>query len=396
MQVTVFLLATVIQWASAANITCELCENENFEVETDACYVTKVISLEKDEPLNFTASGSMNLSNVTSVLFTPTGQLQSNITEIPKDVFRVFPQLRKLDIRGTIQHIDSDDFLNAQNLLHLTLNNQLECITSRTFVHALNLSTLTLSRNRISRIEDFAFYGLDALGQLTLLKNQLTSLTRHTFAGLEKLNYLNLRDNNIETIEDGTFDLPMLSELILSKNRLKQFSDNIFNRAPLQRLTVDNNALETIGKSMYRLVSVNRIIMYQNKIRDIDIIEFAKLPELTALWLRDSGFGFGNQTLAHYQPTASKLNYLEISANHLSGAEDLQKLQLFPQLKTLNIDDNDYVSLDLGNRTIHEIIPELETLHLSRNRWNCTWLKPILEQTRADSIRTVLSECELS
>lgn len=363
-------------------------------MEIDACYVTKVITLEKDEPLNFTATGSMNLYNVTAVLFTPAGQLQSNITEIPTDVFRVFPQLRKLEIRGTIQHIESDDFLNAHNLRHLTLNNQLECITSRTFMHAMNLSTLTLSRNRINRIEDYAFEGLETLGQLTLLKNQLTSLNRHTFVGLRKLNYLNLRDNNIETIEDGTFDLPMLSELILSKNRLRHFTDHIFDGAPLQRLTVDNNALETIGKSLYGLVSVNRIIMYQNKIRDIDIIEFAKLPELTALWLRDSGFRFGNQTLSKYQPTASKLNYLDISANHLTGTEDLQKLQLFPQLKSLTIDDNEYVAFELANRRVHEIFPELETLHVSRNRWNCTWLRPILEQTRADSIRTVSSECE--
>lgn len=388
-------MAVVPRTATAANITCELCENENFQVEVDACYVTKVISLQKDEPLNFTVSGSMMLSNVTAVLFTPSGQLQSNITEIPKDVFRVFPQLRKLEIRGTIQHIDSDDFIDARNLRHLTLNNQLECLTSHTFAHAMNLSTLTLSRNRINRIEDFAFEGLQELGQLTLLKNQLTTLTRNTFVGLQKLNYLNLRDNNIETIEDGTFNLPQLSELILSKNRIRQFSDDIFVGAPLQRLTIDNNALETIGKSMYRLFSVNRIIMYQNKIRDIDIIEFSKLPELTALWLRDSGFRFGNQSLVRYRPTASKLNYLDISANHLSGAEDLQKLQLFPQLKTLTIDDNEYVSFDSCNRTIHEIFPELETFHLSRNRWNCTWLKPVLEQTRADSIRTVIgSECE--
>lgn len=386
------------QWASAANITCELCENENYQIEIDACYVTKAITLVKDEPLNFTVT-STTASNITAVMFTPNGQLQSNITEVPKEIFRIFPQLRKLEIRGNVQRISVDDFMGARNLRHLTLNNQLECISSRVFVHALNLSSITLSRNRINRIEDNAFDGLYELEQLTLSKNQLKSLSQSTFTGLQKLIYLNLRDNEIDTIEDGTFQLPNLNEIILSKNRLKVLSDRIFDGAPnLQRLTIDNNALENIGKSMYGLVHANRIIMYQNKIRDIDIIEFAKLPELSALWLRDSGFTFGNQTLDSYQPTESKVNYLDISYNHLSDQNDLQRLRIFKELKTVTLDDNEYVEFNLDNRTVHQLFPALETLHLSRNRWNCTWLKPVVDKAIKDHIRTVLnpSECGLS
>lgn len=387
------------QWTNAANITCELCENENYQIEIDACYVTKAITLAKDEPLDFTVT-STSASNITAVLFTPVGQLQSNITEVPKEIFRIFPQLRKLDIRGNVQQISRDDFIDAKNLRFLTLNNQLECISSRVFMHAMNLSSLTLSRNRISRIEDNAFEGLALLEQLTLSKNQLKSLNRSTFAGLNKLIHLNLRDNDIDTIEDGTFaNLPNLSELILSKNRVNTLSDQIFNGAPmLQRLTIDNNALESIGRSMYGLIHANRIIMYQNKIRDIDIIEFAKLPELSALWLRDSGFTFHpNRTLDDYhQLTESKLNYLDISYNHLNDAHDLQRLKIFKELKTLTLDDNEYVNFHMDNRTVHEMFPALETLHLSRNKWNCTWLKPVVDQATVDHIRTVLNagECE--
>ncbi|XP_031628171.1 slit homolog 3 protein-like [Contarinia nasturtii] len=386
-----------LQTVNAANITCELCENENYQIEIDACYVTKPITLVKDEPLIFTVT-STSASNITSVLFTPkNGQLQSNITEVPREIFRIFPQLRKLEIRGNVQSISSDDFTDAKNLRHLTLNNQLECLSSHVFTYASNLSSITLSRNRISRIEDNAFDGLFVLEQLTLSKNELKSLSRLMFAGLTKLNYLNLRDNDIDTIEDGTFDLPELSELILSKNHLKTLSDHIFQGAPLlQRLTIDNNNLETIGRSMYNLKHANRIIMYQNKIRDIDIIEFAKLPELCALWLRDSGFTFRNRTIDQYQPSNSKVNYLDISYNHLSDPNDLQRLQIFKELKTITLDDNEYVHIELGNQTIHEIFPVLETFHMSRNKWNCTWLKPVVEQATKDRIRTVLNtaECE--
>lgn len=394
LQVAIIASSVYVGRANAANITCELCENENFQIEIDACYVTKPITLAKDEPLNFTVT-STTPSNITAVLFTPAGpNAQSNITDVPKDIFRIFPRLRKLEIRGNIQQIGTGDFVNARNLQHLTLNNQLECIPSRVFVHALNLTSITLSRNRIRSIDDFAFDGLFLLEQLTLSKNQLTALNRSMFVTLPKLNYLNLRDNDIAEIEDGTFNLPNLSELILSKNRLKQLSDQIFNGAPILRLTIDNNALESIGKSMYGLVHVNRIIMYQNRIRDIDIIEFSKLPELSALWLRDSGFSFGNKSIDEYQPGQSKVNYLDISNNRLRDKDDIRKLQIFKQLKTLTIDDNEYVEFDMGNQTVHDIFPVLETFHLSRNKWNCTWLKPILEQTRNDHIRTVLSECE--
>lgn len=394
LQVAIIVSSVCINKANGANITCELCENENYQIEIDACYVTKPITLVQDEPLNFTVTSTIT-TNITSVLFTPNGPTtQSNITEIPKEIFRIFPRLRKLEIRGSIQRIITSDFVNARNLQHLTLNNQLECIPSRVFVHALNLTSITLSRNRIRTIENFAFDGLFLLEQLTLSKNQLTALNRSMFATLPKLNYLNLRDNDIAEIEDGTLALPNLSELILSKNRLKTLSDQIFNGAPLLRLTIDNNALETIGQSMYSLVHVNRIIMYQNKIRDIDIIEFSKLPELSALWLRDSGFNFGNKSSDDYQPGQSKVNYLDISANRLRDKDDFLKLQIFKQLKTLTIDDNEYVEFNTNNRSIHDIFPVLDTFHLSRNKWNCIWLKPIMEQARTDHIRTVLSECE--
>lgn len=375
------------------DITCELRENENFQTENDACYVVEVITVNKGDTLNFILK-ERKLTDITAILFVPPGQKQSNITFIPTEIFEIFPQLRKLELKANIQKLNKEDFLRANHLEHLTVNNDLEILTERVFLFAQNLTSLILSKNRIAQIEDYAFLGLNQLEQLGLGKNHLTSLKRHTFAGLTKLNFLNLRDNSIESIDDGAFDLPSLTELTLSKNNIKRLSDQIFDGAPLLRnINIDNNELEQIGTSLYRLQNALRIVLYQNKITDLNLREFAKLPELTALWLRDSGFKFDNESVETYQPTQSKLTYLDISSNNLSNNENLKKLVLFTHLKTLALDGNQFTEINFGDRSIKQQFPELETIHLSQNKWNCRWLEKTLEELKRDHIRPVSSEC---
>lgn len=384
-----------IRSAHGANIPCELRENENFQIEIDACYVIELITLERGEPLNFTVK-SNTVSNITAVLFVPPGVIQLNITFVPSELFVIFPRLKKLELRAKIDTLNATDFTNATHLQHLTLNNQISVVPTRIFSLARNLTSITLSKNRITRIEDHAFDGLDKLEQLVLGKNLLTSLNRLAFAGLPKLNFLNLRDNDIESIEDGTFALPNLGELTLSKNRLKTLSDRIFDGAPLLRnIAIDNNNLEQIGQSMTNLPNATRIVLYQNKISDIDIMALARLPELTTLWLRESGFSFGNRSLDQFETVSfdSKVTYLDISANNLNDKDDFKRLTIFKQLKTLMLDGNKYTEFDLGNRTVRQHFPDLETFHLSQNKWNCEWLRPLLTQLTNDHIRPVSSDC---
>lgn len=386
---TLLIICVYIEQTHGANVTCELRENENFQIEIDACYVIELITLEQNEHLNFTVK-SNSVNNITAVLFVPPGQLQLNITFVPNELFVIFPQLRKLELRAKVEQLVASDFVNAKNLQHLTINNQIEVVPSYVFANAKNLTSIILSKNRIHHIENNAFAGLDRLEQLGLGKNQLKDLNRTNFAGLPKLNYLNLRDNAIETIEDGTFALPSLGELILSKNKLRTLSDHIFDGAPvLRNIAIDNNALEHIGLSMYKLHNAARIVLYQNKIEDIDILEFSKLPELTTLWLRESGFNFSNRSIDQYQPHGSKVTYLDISANNLSDNDDFKKLAIFKELKTLVLDGNQYKEINLGNRTIREQFPDLETIHLSQNKWNCEWLRRTLDELKNDHIRPV-------
>lgn len=377
----------------SVDIICELHENENFQVEKEACYVSEVISINKGDSLNFIVN-ERNLSDITSVLFTPAAQKQTNITFIPTQIFEIFPQLHKLDLQASINSLNRADFARATSLQQLTINNDLEIIPERVFFFARNLTSLVLAKNHITQIEDYAFSGLSYLETLALAKNGLTTLRRHTFSGLPKLSVLNLRDNSIQTIEDGTFDLPALTELNLSKNNLTTLSDNIFICAPLLKIiNIDTNQLERVGTSLYGLQNAVRIIIYQNKITDLDLLAFSKLPELTALWLRDSGFKFDNKSVESYQTSQSKLTYLDISYNNLSNNENFRKLVSFPHLKTLNIDGNQFTEINIGNQTFRQFFPELETIHLSNNKWNCKWLEKALEDLKRDNIRPVSSGC---
>lgn len=355
--------------------------------------MNELITLERNEPLNFTVT-STSIENITAVQFTPPNNVQLNITFVPTELFVIFPNLKKLELRAKIETVNANDFRNAQNLEQLTLNNQLQRIPARIFSLAKKLNNLVLSRNRIDTIEDFAFDGLDNLEQLGLAKNQLTSLKRYTFAGLTKLVNLNLRDNDISTIEDGAFSLPKLDELYLSKNRLKTLSDRIFDGTPLLRnINLDNNNLQQFGTSFYGLKNAARLVIYLNEIHDIDIIALANMPELTTLWMRESGFSFGNKSLDQFQFNNTKVTFLDISANHLSDPNDFQRIAVFRQLKTLNLDGNDYVELNLLNRTMRQYFPDLENIHLSQNKWNCDWFRPVLEQLISDHIRPVSTEC---
>lgn len=390
------LFGNGIGGAQSVNIPCELRENENFQIEIDACYVIELIELESaDEQLEFTVKSNV-VENITAVSFVPPGQIQLNITFVPTALFTIFPKLKKLELQARIEALNASDFTNATHLQHLTLNNQIEVLPTRIFALAQNLTSITLSKNRISRIEDYAFDGLEHLEQLMLGKNLLRSLNRLAFAGLPKLNFLNLRDNDIETIEDGTFALPNLGELTLSKNKLKTLSDHIFDGASLLRnIAIDNNELEQVGHSLHNLPKATRIVLFQNKIHDLDIIALARLPELTTLWLRESGFSFGNRSLDEYEleSRSSKVSYLDISANNLYDKDDLKRLTIFKELKTIMLDGNKYTEWDLGDKTMREHFPDLETFHLSQNKWNCDWLRPVLTQLINDHIRPVSSDC---
>lgn len=126
----------------------------------------------------------------------------------------------------------------------------------------------SLYGNEISDIEPNSFFGLNRLQWLSLQFNQLSALHRQTFVGLPLLFAFHFTGNKIELIEDGAFEfeLPSLQWPQLYENHLRQLSDAPFAQVP------------KLG-----------IVLGKNRIDNIDLAAFEKLPELMALTLGRSG-----------------------------------------------------------------------------------------------------------
>lgn len=290
-----------------------------------------------------------------------------------------------------LRELDSDSFTNAMSLnsLHL-IRNKLKIVRRNVFstqssLHALR--TLSLSRNEISEIEPYSFQGLNRLFELNLQNNRLKMIRRHTFVGLPSLGILDLQDNEIETIEDEAFDLPALELLYLGKNKLRRLSDAVFDRMPLLTIKLNNNELEHIGRSLYGSPTITFISLEGNRIQDIDLVAFAKMSSLKLLTLTHSGFKFATTRIVDGEQWNSALERLEIADNNLTDPMELNKLQLFPKLKVLNLNGNAYTNLEIGgNRTLKDVLPSLETVSLLRLRINSDNLLTIRQQLKTDHV----------
>lgn len=306
------------------------------------------------------------------------------IDYIPSKIFTYFTNLPSFQFSSKTKLIPEKSFEHASKLEIVYLSNNIESIRAGDFTGAKKLKSLTLSNNKITTIDDNAFSGPDELHLLNLYGNKLTVIRRNMFAGLSKLQSLILDANEIHTIEDGALSLPSLSYLSLNKNKLKTLSDMIFvGLNNLKDIDLNKNQLEHIGKSLNVLSNVEQINLKNNKIDDIDLIEIAKLPKLTKLWLTKSGFVFKNWK-DEKLPTGSSLQTLDIGNNKLSDASELINLKILSNLETLILNSNPYTSFDWP--TIKDILPKLKKLYLVRTQISSDLLKKLTNDLKANGI----------
>lgn len=289
---------------------------------------------------------------------------------LPENLFHTFPSLTQVISKNTgIRSVQQNLFVNASNLKDLDLeSNKLTVLEATTFSHASELNLLNLANNQIAEIQDNTFQGLNKLSKLSLSGNQIKQLKKSTFLGLESLQKLDLDSNKIETVEDGALNLPQLRELTLGHNKLKLLADGLFSRTPLLKVAdFRNNELLNIGEAFANCQSLIWLnLENNNQLTDLKLSKFVNLPALRAVSLKNSGFRIVEDEPKPDLVVVSRLERLGLPNNHLSNPNIFRHLSIFPQLKYLYLQNNDFTHFN-DVKELRSYLPKLERINLKNN-----------------------------
>lgn len=373
---------------------------------------------------------------------------ESQMPFIPHGIFRYLTGIRQFDISFTGIEVVHRDFEGAKNLMFLTMtNNNLTELSASLFADAPNISVVDFAHNQIERINPFTFVDATSLSSLQFSYNRLKKLDAQTFEKLYALDFIALDHNELEYIDVELFarnsllqkvllnnnrivsldceafaHIDYLSSLDLSHNRLLGFSTSCFRRqlplslairnnritnltvinidsldasnnnismlemeddsSILETLIVANNSLVNITSWFRRLRSLKQLDISWNKIGRLNIGAFANLKKLNKLYLKRtqlSGIDYG--TFANQM----ELKVLDISYNDLNHIDfDV----FFPYLKGLEelyIDGNNLTEAGGLSLTVNSF-PNLKSIGLSHNRFNCSYLTKLITCLNSDNV----------
>ncbi|NXY89494.1 TLR7 protein, partial [Alcedo cyanopectus] len=213
--------------------------------------------------------------------------------------------------------------------------------------------TLDLSRNNIFFINPSDFRNLSSLRCLNLSDNAISqTLNGSEFFYLSGLKYLDFSNNRIDLLHSTAFEeLKLLEILDLSNNKHYFLAEGVThvlnftkNLAHLKKLMMNENEIST---------SINTGMESQS----LQILEF-RGNRLDVLW-RD-----GNSRYVSFFKNLTSLEQLDISFNSLNFFPHDVFQSMPPELKILNLTNNQMKSFNWGQ--LHHL-KKLETLDLSNN-----------------------------
>lgn len=173
----------------------------------------------------------------------------SNITQLPEQIFRKFPNLEYLSVNGVGLKTFSKLSNTSDLKVILANNNQLTSLTSNIFSISTDLETLSFRKNQLNAIDVNTFHNLGNLRELYLSDNTLSVLHMNTFAPLISLEILALSGNQLQSIDLELFHANLqLREILLYDNKLTAFHpqtfsnlENLFNLELHGNLCVDKD-----------------------------------------------------------------------------------------------------------------------------------------------------------
>lgn len=327
-------------------------------------------------------------------------------------------------------------FIDAPNISFIDLShNEIDKINPFTFIDALFLSQLNLSHNRIKRLDPQVFEKLYALDSIALDNNELdhidtTLFTRNTllqkillnnnrimtldceaFVHTEYLNKLDLSYNQLLEFSTNCLHGPLVSplSLIISNNRLKNLtlrnidsleaSNNSISLLSIEddvchmeKLVVANNSLNKITALFDRLGTLKHLDVSLNHIGYLNISTFAKLKNLNKLYLKSTKLQHIN-----YGTFASQkeLKVLDISYNDLKHIEFDAFFPYLKGIEELYIDGNNLTETGGLGWTAMHLFPNLKSLGLSNNQFNCSYLAKLITWLNLDKVELTVDPIEI-
>lgn len=285
---------------------------------------------------------------------------QSELYTVPADIFRVFINLKHLDIELTqMKNISADNFVNAKSLKYFMARfNDIESLERGTFVSCAALKFIILQYNRISQIDSEAFEGLENLEALYLDYNRMLTIPANMLNPLTNLLHFSMAYNNLTSIPD---DLFMRNERLetfnLGHNLLKYFNNEQFEKLPnLERIQLDHNKLKKLDLSFCKSTEIN---VDKNQLQSLEINKWTRF---VSAW----GNNIERLTLHEQYGTGRSYNF---------SFNVIEEITLFVNENCCNeehLENFKILILSFG---------DLSQKNLNVSDWSCKYLKTIGYET---------------
>nr|UTM63721.1 Toll-like receptor [Ruditapes philippinarum] len=231
-----------------------------------------------------------------------------------------------------------------------------------------SITTLSMRSNKIVKLPDRVFFGLNKLHVLDLTQCEIMETSPQSFIGLDKLAVLILNRNKLKNVPTN---LPTsLTSLYMDDNEITTIPDKSFyNLTYLQELRIRYNKVQTLEQNSFRgLVQLTKLSLYDNNIAILPGKVFSPLSRLISLDLEKNNLVEIQYSKGRFSALGS-LVYLNLANNNLRYIQpDLFQFTL--SLKYLHLEHNSLSNLlaeDFGGRLLKGLV-KLRELNLMDNK----------------------------
>lgn len=144
-----------------------------------------------------------------------------NVTVLERVLLIGLPQLIELQIKGTINHIAFDAFVEIPNIKRLILSNcSIQSVSMDSFYEISNLEHLNLSYNKLQELPPGLFDQQVSLKELILNNNQLIGLPDGLFKTLKSISLIRLDKNPLHcSCQMKTWDVSLMTKDVKEVNK---------------------------------------------------------------------------------------------------------------------------------------------------------------------------------